>query len=89
VRRSYSICSAPQDGNLRVAVKRVADGRFSAWAHDALRVGATLFVAPPEGRFHVPLEATSARHYLGIAAGSGITPLLALIKCTAIELRPR
>ncbi len=90
MRRSYSICSAPQDGNLRVAVKRVADGRFSAWAHDALRVGATLFVAPPEGRFHVPLDATSARHYLGIAAGSGITPLLALIKTTlAVEPESR
>ncbi len=82
MRRSYSICSAPQDGDLRVAIKRVAEGRFSAWVHDALQVGATLSVAPPEGRFHVPLAPSNARHYLGIAAGSGITPLLALIKTT-------
>ncbi len=86
VRRSYSICSAPHDGELRVAIKRVSGGRFSEWAHAELTPGATLSVAPPEGRFHVPLSPGHARHYLGIAAGSGITPLLSLMKTTlAVE----
>jgi ring-1,2-phenylacetyl-CoA epoxidase subunit PaaE len=90
VRRSYSICSAPGDAELRVAIKRVADGRFSAWAHDALVAGATIDVWPPDGRFHVPLAASNARHYLGVVAGSGITPLLSIIKTTlAVEPHSR
>ncbi len=82
VRRSYSICSGRNDPHLRVAVKRVADGRFSSWAHENLRPGHTIEVAPPDGRFHVPLAAESRRHYLGFAAGSGITPLLSIVKTT-------
>ena len=82
VRRSYSICSSRNDPHLRVAVKRVADGRFSSWAHENLRPGHTIEVAPPDGRFHVPLAAQSRRHYLGFAAGSGITPLLSIVKTT-------
>ena len=82
VRRSYSICSGVADGTLRVAIKRVHDGRFSAWAHGALTVGATVDVAPPEGRFFVPLDPERRRNYLGFAAGSGITPLLSIIKTT-------
>jgi len=90
VRRSYSICSARDDDDLRVAIKRVADGRFSAWAHEALVPGATIEVGPPDGRFHVPLAAENTRHYLGIAAGSGITPLLSIIKTTlAVEPHSR
>lgn len=90
VRRSYSICSARDDDELRVAIKRVAGGRFSSWAHDAFVPGATVDVGPPDGRFHVPLAESNARHYLGIAAGSGITPLLSIIKTTlAVEPRSR
>ena len=90
VRRSYSICSVPSDGELRVAIKRVADGRFSAWANGALVPGATIAVGPPEGRFHVPLAPENARHYLGIAAGSGITPLLSIVATTlAVEPQSR
>ncbi len=90
MRRSYSICSAPGDDELRVAIKRVADGRFSAWAHGALVPGTTIEVAPPDGRFHVPLASENARHYLGIAAGSGITPLLSIVKTTlAVEPQSR
>lgn len=75
---------------MRVAIKRVSDGRFSAWAHGALAPGATIDVGPPEGRFHVPLAVENARHYLGIAAGSGITPLFSIIKETlAVEPRSR
>jgi ring-1,2-phenylacetyl-CoA epoxidase subunit PaaE len=90
LRRSYSICSAPHDDELRVAIKRVADGRFSSWAHSALVPGAVIDVGPPDGRFHVPLAAGNVRHYLGVAAGSGITPLLSIIKTTlAVEPQSR
>ncbi|MBD5635503.1 MAG: phenylacetate-CoA oxygenase/reductase subunit PaaK, partial [Candidatus Eremiobacteraeota bacterium] len=90
LRRSYSICSGAHDGDLRVAIKRVGGGRFSSWAHDALVPGALVEVAPPEGRFGVPLDAANAHHYLGFAAGSGITPLLSIVKTTlATEPRSR
>jgi|UniRef100_C6BKZ5 ring-1,2-phenylacetyl-CoA epoxidase subunit PaaE len=86
LRRSYSICCAVQDydrhGELRVAVKRVDAGVFSNHLHDRIRVGQTLDVLPPDGRFFVPLAAESARHYVAFAAGSGITPILSLIKTT-------
>ena len=82
VRRSYSICSAVQDKALRVAIKRCAGGLFSNWANEQLLPGVTLEVMPPMGHFNVPLEPGSARHYLGFAAGSGITPLLSIIKTT-------
>lgn len=82
VRRSYSICSAAQDGTLRIAVKRCAGGVFSTWANEALKAGDTIDVMPPLGHFNVPLDAAAARHYLGFAAGSGITPLLSLVATT-------
>ena len=80
LRRSYSICSGLDDGELRVAVKRVEDGRFSAWAHGALRPGAMLDVMPPQGRFGVAPAPGAARTLLGVAAGSGITPILSILK---------
>lgn len=77
-RRSYSICSAPGDPTLRVGVKKVADGRFSTFVNDRLRVGDTIRVMPPEGRF---TSLAGARHdYVLIAAGSGITPLLSIAR---------
>ena len=82
LRRSYSICSGLDDGELRVAIKHVADGRFSAWAHSALRVGAMLDVMPPAGRFGAALATGAARLILGVAAGSGITPILSILKST-------
>jgi len=82
VRRSYSICSAVQDAQLRVAIKRCSGGLFSGWANDSLQPGATLDVMPPSGNFNVPLDATSSRHYLAFAAGSGITPILSIVKTT-------
>ncbi len=80
LRRSYSICSGVDDGSLRIAIKRVAGGRFSTWAQDALVPGATIEVMPPQGRFFVPLEPGAARHYVGFAVGSGITPILSHIR---------
>jgi ring-1,2-phenylacetyl-CoA epoxidase subunit PaaE len=84
VRRSYSICSAVQDETLRVAIKRVSGGQFSTWAMDSLKPGATLDVMPPMGHFNVPLDPAQARHYAAFAAGSGITPILSIIKTTLL-----
>jgi ring-1,2-phenylacetyl-CoA epoxidase subunit PaaE len=84
VRRSYSICSAVQDGALRVAIKRTPGGLFSSWANEHLKPGMLLDVMPPMGHFNVPLMPESARHYLAFAAGSGITPILSIIKTTLL-----
>jgi ring-1,2-phenylacetyl-CoA epoxidase subunit PaaE len=80
VRRSYSICSGLDDGELRVAIKRVAGGAFSNWADERLRVGDTLAVMTPDGRFGVPIEPGSGRTLVAFAAGSGITPVMAILK---------
>ncbi|MFC5461142.1 1,2-phenylacetyl-CoA epoxidase subunit PaaE [Massilia niabensis] len=88
VRRSYSICSAVQDELLRVAIKRTPGGLFSSWANESLQPGATLEVMPPMGHFNVPLEPDSERHYLAFAAGSGITPILSIIK-TTLQAEPK
>lgn len=82
VRRSYSICSAVQDDELRVAIKRVSGGRFSAYAHETLKAGHQLEVMPPAGQFNVPLEPSRRGRYLMVAAGSGITPILSILKTT-------
>jgi ring-1,2-phenylacetyl-CoA epoxidase subunit PaaE len=80
VRRCYSICSGLDDGEVRIAVKRAACGRFSAWATRSLHPGDALEVMPPEGRFGVMTEPDGARVLLGIAAGSGITPVLSILR---------
>jgi ring-1,2-phenylacetyl-CoA epoxidase subunit PaaE len=82
VRRTYSICSSPLEQQLKVAVKKVAGGLFSTYANDKLKAGDILEVMPPVGRFYTPLEATNRKNYIGFAAGSGITPLLSIIKIT-------
>ncbi len=87
VRRSYSICSAVGDGALRIAVKKSPGGVFSTWANESLKAGDVLDVMPPLGHFNVPLDGRGARHYLGFAAGSGITPLLSIVK-TTLEAEP-
>src|ERR1700687_4909605 len=84
VRRSYSICSAVQDEKLRIAVKKTPGGVFSSWANEHLKQGATIDVMPPMGHFNVALEAANRKHYVGFAAGSGITPLLSIIKTTLL-----
>jgi len=86
LRRSYSICSGVQDDCLRIAVKKAPGGAFSTWANDALRAGLSIDVMPPMGHFNVPLDPSAAHHYVGFAAGSGITPLLSIVKTTlAVE----
>ena len=80
LRRSYSICAGVDDGELRVGVRKVQGGVFSNWIHAELRAGDTLSVMAPQGRFFVPLDAALKRHHVGIAGGSGITPILSTMK---------
>lgn len=80
VRRSYSICSGPDDGELRIAVKKVDGGAFSNWAAEDLKTGDELDVMTPTGRFGVAPAPEDARIYVGFAAGSGITPILSIVK---------
>lgn len=85
-RRSYSICVGvtdyERDGELRVGIKRIHGGRFSNFAFDTLAPGHMLEVMTPDGRFFTHLNPDHAKHYVGFAGGSGITPMLALIKTT-------
>ncbi|WP_417561980.1 1,2-phenylacetyl-CoA epoxidase subunit PaaE [Microbacterium sp.] len=78
LRRSYSLCRPPSDGRLSVAIKRDVGGRFSTWAQTELHPGDTLDVMSPQGTFTTRLSDLDGRHLVGIAAGSGITPLMAL-----------
>ncbi|MET3179048.1 UNVERIFIED_ORG: ring-1,2-phenylacetyl-CoA epoxidase subunit PaaE [Variovorax guangxiensis] len=80
LRRSYSICAGLDDGELRVGVRKVRGGVFSNWINASLKPGDTLQVMAPQGRFFVPIEPASARHHVGIAGGSGITPILSIMK---------
>lgn len=82
VRRSYSICSAPHENELRVAVKKITGGAFSAFANIDLQPGDMLEVLPPTGKFNAKLQANENGNYLAIAAGSGITPIMSIIKHT-------
>jgi ring-1,2-phenylacetyl-CoA epoxidase subunit PaaE len=84
VRRSYSICSSVQDDLLRVAIKRTTGGLFSTWANDTLKPGTVIEVMPPMGHFNTALSADNTRNYVAFAAGSGITPILSIIKTTLL-----
>ncbi|HEX4171400.1 MAG TPA: 1,2-phenylacetyl-CoA epoxidase subunit PaaE [Acetobacteraceae bacterium] len=80
VRRSYSICSGLDDDELRVVIKRLAGGAFSGWVTERLHPGDSLEVMTPDGRFGVPIEPGSTRTLAAFAAGSGITPIMAILK---------
>ncbi|MEO8771772.1 MAG: 1,2-phenylacetyl-CoA epoxidase subunit PaaE [Ferruginibacter sp.] len=82
IRRSYSICAAPHEKQLRVAIKKVEGGLFSRFANEELSAGDELEVLPPTGKFNAHLNDTSVGNYLAIAAGSGITPIISIIKHT-------
>ena len=88
VRRSYSICAGLDDGYLRVAIKHVEDGVFSTWANDQLKAGDTLEVMPPHGDFHTTIDPQQSKNYLCICAGSGITPVISIIK-TVLSREPQ
>ena len=80
LRRSYSICAGVDDGSLRVGVRKVRGGVFSNWINASLRPGDEIDVMTPQGRFFVPIDSAARRHHLGIAGGSGITPILSIMK---------
>lgn len=82
LRRCYSICSAPQEGLLQIGVKAIHQGRFSSFINHGLQVGDELDVMVPQGRFGYQPQPQTRGHYLAIAAGSGITPMLSIIKAT-------
>ncbi|MFL6694122.1 MAG: 1,2-phenylacetyl-CoA epoxidase subunit PaaE [Ramlibacter sp.] len=80
LRRSYSICAGVDDGELRVGVRKVRGGVFSNWINEHLKPGDTINVMAPQGRFFVPIEPQARRNHVGIAGGSGITPILSIMK---------
>ena len=80
VRRSYSLCSAPSENKWQVAVKEIPGGKFSTFVNQHLKSGDVLQVTPPSGKFGVDANANQAKNYLFFAAGSGITPVLSMIK---------
>lgn len=88
VMRTYSICTGVQDSELRVAIKRQPHGRFSSFANEALDVGQTLEVMEPMGHFSVSPDAERPRHHLAFAAGSGITPVISILR-TVLAAEPR
>jgi len=88
LRRAYSICSSEKSGDLRIAIKAIENGLFSNYAYTTLKTGDTIEVAPPEGNFLLKTDSTQLKNYLGFAAGSGITPLLSMIK-TVLEDEPK
>lgn len=85
IRRSYSICVERGSPQLRVGIKQVAGGAFSTWANNELQIGDTLDAMEPMGKFHAPIDPTQARNYLGFAGGSGITPVLSILKTVLSE----
>lgn len=80
LRRSYSICASAQEKKLRVAIKRVQDGAFSNWANETLKPGVLVECMEPSGHFGIHAADGSARHHVAFAAGSGITPILSIVK---------
>lgn len=81
VRRSYSLCSSPStDNELRVAIKKVPNGLFSTYANESLKTGDTLETMPPMGNFYTELKEGQSKRYVAFAAGSGITPVLSILK---------
>ncbi|WP_194768207.1 ferredoxin--NADP reductase [Tamlana sp. I1] len=85
VRRDYSLCVSPKSGELKVAIKEIEDGTFSAYANNSLKVGDTLEVAPPKGRFIFEPNDSKTKNIAAFVAGSGITPVLSIIKCALEE----
>lgn len=88
IRRTYSICSSPLENEWRVAVKKVDGGQFSTYANEVLREGDSMEVMPPVGKFYTELDPKQQKHYVAFAAGSGITPVISLVK-TTLELEPK
>jgi ring-1,2-phenylacetyl-CoA epoxidase subunit PaaE len=87
VRRNYSLCTAPEERDWMVTVKRISGGVFSNWVGDHLKAGDIVEVMPPHGSFTTEFNATAKRHVIGIAGGSGITPVMSLVR-TLLKSEP-
>jgi len=85
VRRSYSLCSAPSDGEWRVAIKKVHEGKFSTYANEVLATTDKLRVMSPAGNFKLSTNSDHEKHYVAFGAGSGITPIFSMIKSVLRE----
>jgi len=88
VRHNYSLCTAPFENDLMVTVKRIAGGVFSNWVSDQLKAGDVLDVMTPHGSFTTSFDPGAERHYVAFAGGSGITPIISLVR-TALAEEPR
>ncbi|GGK56929.1 1,2-phenylacetyl-CoA epoxidase subunit PaaE [Amphritea balenae] len=87
VRRSYSICSGANDGHMRVGIKRVMNGKFSNFANETFKPGMDIEVMPPQGSFYTEVKPDQSKNYMCIAAGSGITPMISILK-TVLSTEP-
>jgi len=87
IRRSYSLCSSPLENKWKVAVKQIQNGLFSSYANTQLKANDVLEVMPPSGRFGVKADQTQQKNYIFFAAGSGITPIISMIK-SHLEIEP-
>lgn len=87
VRRNYSVCVSPSEGVLKIGVKKITGGAFSSWVNDELKAGDELEVMAPHGSFCWSFDSSARREYVAFAGGSGITPILSLIK-TALAMEP-
>jgi fatty acid desaturase/ferredoxin-NADP reductase len=85
VRRNYSICAPATRAQLRIAVKHIPDGAFSGFVANQLKAGDVLELMTPTGRFGTPLDPLAQKHYVGLAAGSGVTPVLSILE-TVLEV---
>jgi ring-1,2-phenylacetyl-CoA epoxidase subunit PaaE len=87
LRRSYSVCSSPLDGELRVAIKKVKDGRMSSYINDKVKVGDMIEVMTPAGNFYTKMDSSNKKNYVLFGGGSGITPMLSILK-TVLKSEP-
>ena len=88
IRRAYSICSSPNSGELRIAIKSVQNGHFSKFANENLKTGDIIEVGQPEGKFTFEPNAEKQKNYAGFVAGSGITPVMSILK-SVLESEPK
>ena len=88
LRRSYSICASVKEGDLRIAVRELPEGRFSGWIRHTLAPGDEIAVFPPVGQFNTELDPANEKHYVAFAAGAGITPIISILK-TVLETEPK
>lgn len=87
VRRTYSLCSSPTESEWKLAIKQISGGIFSTYANEKLKTGDTIELMEPTGNFFTEIEVDQAKNYIAFAAGSGITPILSIMK-THLELEP-